>query len=161
MKKFLSSFVAFWVIWTALSGFETQEMVVGAIASFVLAFIVSQYLNFSFNLSIIYRVLVFIFGYIPVFLYKMLLSNLDVARRVLSPKIPLNPGFVKVKTDIKSKTGKLTLANSITLTPGTLSVDVDDQYIYVHWIDVKGEGIEDYSKEVSGSFEKILGGIFK
>ncbi len=103
----------------------------------------------------------FIFAYLPVFTWQLILSNIDVARRVLSPHIPLNPGFVKIKTELKGDFAKLALANSITLTPGTLSVDVDGQYIYVHTVDVKGKNLEENTKEISGKFEKLLGGIFK
>jgi multicomponent Na+:H+ antiporter subunit E len=42
-----------------------------------------------------------------------------------------------------------------------MSVEVDEETIYVHWVDIQGEEKEDYSKEISGSFEDILGGIFK
>jgi len=91
----------------------------------------------------------------------MFLSNLDVARRVLTPKIPLNPGFVKIPVDLKGDVGKLTLANSVTLTPGTLSIDADDENLYIHWIDIKGENEKDYKKYVTGTFEKILGRIYK
>lgn len=161
MRKFLSAFVVFWLIWSVLSGFQMQDVLIGSAVSLVLAFVVSRYLGFSFDFRIFYKVFLFIVVYIPVFLYRMVWANLDMARRVLSPSIPLNPGFVKVKTNIKSKTGQFTLANSITLTPGTMSVEVDEETIYVHWVDVQGEGKEDYSKEISGSFEDILGGIFK
>ena len=100
----------------------------------------------------------FVVIYIPVFIWKLILANLDVARRVLSIKIPVNPGILKVKTNIKSDVGKLALANSITLTPGTLSIDVDDDTIYVHAIDItKFENPDDLSEP----FEKLLGGIFK
>ena len=70
--------------------------------------------------------------------------------------MPIAPGFVKVPVKIKSDAGKLLLANSITLTPGTISVDADETNIYVHWIDVKED-----RKKVSAAFEKILGRLFK
>jgi multicomponent Na+:H+ antiporter subunit E len=103
----------------------------------------------------------FIFIYIPVFIWKLILANLDVARRVLSPKIPLKPGIVKVPTGLKGELAKLTLANSITLTPGTLSIDIIDEHIYVHTVEVKGKTEAENQKEISGAFERILGGIFK
>ncbi len=161
MKKFLSSFITFWIIWSALAGFDPREMLVGAVVSLVLAVIVSRYLAFSYDLSIFRRVFLFIFKYIPVFLYRMVLANIDMAGRVLSPHIPLEPGFVRIKTAIKGKAGRLVLANSITLTPGTMSVDVDGDYLYIHWVAVKGKGPDDYAKEIAEPFEKILGGIFK
>jgi multicomponent Na+:H+ antiporter subunit E len=103
----------------------------------------------------------FVFIYLPVFIWKLILANFDVARRVLSPKIPLNPGIVRIKTDLKGDFGKLTLANSITLTPGTLSIDIDEDYLYVHTVDVIGKNEAENKKAISESFEKILGGIFK
>ena len=56
-------------------------------------------------------------AYIPVFFWYMLLANLDVAYRVLHPRLPIRPGIVKVKTRLTSESGRTALANSITLTP--------------------------------------------
>ena len=76
----------------------------------------------------------------PIFLLvlfkEMLLANLDVAYRVLHPKMPIRPGIVEVKHGIESDMGKLLLANAITLTPGTLSMDYIDDSLYIHWINV-------------------------
>jgi len=77
--------------------------------------------------------------------------------------VPINPGIVKVKTILKSDTGLTFLANSITLTPGTLSVDIDQGkgFIYVHWIDVKDKDIERATRLIVHRFEKILSRIFE
>jgi len=120
-----------------------------------------KYVNFKIDYLLPIKLVKFVFIYIPVFIWKLLLANLDIARRVLSPKIPLNPGIVKIKTGLPGDFGKLTLANSITLTPGTLSIDVEDDYIYVHTVDVKGKSETENQAIISGTFEKILGGIFK
>jgi multicomponent Na+:H+ antiporter subunit E len=90
----------------------------------------------------------------------MIKANLDVARRVISPSLPINPGIVKIKTRLKSDYAKMVLANSITLTPGTLSVDIVDDYIYIHWIDVKSTDPEQAFKDIAETFEKILIKIF-
>ena len=58
-----------------------------------------------------------------------------MARRVLSPSLPLSPEIVEVQTGLESSLGKLLLANSVTLTPGTLAVDVIDDRILVHWVE--------------------------
>ena len=102
------------------------------------------------------QIVLFIVLYIPVFLYELVKSNIDVLFRVLNPKLPINPGFVKVKSEVKGNLGKLILANSITLTPGTISVDADDDGIFVHWIDVKGDSEEEYSEKIAGKFERLL-----
>ncbi len=159
--KYFTTFITFLLIYLLLAGFLIEEVILGIVVSAVLTFILSKYLDYSIDITFPVKLLKFVFIYIPVFIWKLVLANLDVARRVLSPKIPLNPGIVKVKTDLKGDLGKLTLANSITLTPGTLSIDVDDEHIYVHTLDVKGVGEVEQSKKIAGLFEKILGGIFK
>ena len=98
--------------------------------------------------------------YIPMFIWECIKANLDVAYRVLHPLMPINPGIVKVKTTLKSDMGKMALANSITMTPGTLSVDIDGQYLYIHWINVKATEVEEASKKIIARFEKLLIKIF-
>ncbi len=159
--KYVATFLVLFTSYVVLAGFHVQELILGAIVSIILTIILANLVNYTIDYRFPVKLLVFIFVYIPVFIWQLILSNIDVARRVLSPSLPLNPGFVKVKTDLKGDFAKLTLANSITLTPGTLSVDVDGEYIYVHTIDVKGKTLEENTKNISGKFEKLLGGIFK
>lgn len=94
--------------------------------------------------------------YIPVFLFEMVKANLDVAYRVLHPALPINPGLVKVKTSLKGDLARTVLGNSLTLTPGNTTVDVKENNIYVHCIDVK----RDVQATVS-RFENILKKVFE
>lgn len=102
--------------------------------------------------------------YVVVFVYECLKANIDVAYRVLHPDMPIRPGTIRVKVGLKSDLGLTFLANSITLTPGTTSVDVDKErgYLYVHWLYVR-EGYESGGKPlpVVEKFERILGRIFE
>ena len=66
------------------------------------------------------------------FFRKLVQSNLRLAAIVLSPNLPVNPGIIKVRTRLKSRMGRLMLANSITLTPGTLTLSIDGQRFVVH-----------------------------
>jgi len=102
--------------------------------------------------------------YVPVFLWECLKANIDVAGRVLHPDLPIRPGTVAVKVSLKSDIGLTFLANSITLTPGTTSVDIDKEkgILYVHWIYVR----DDYGENNKGlpvveRFESILRRIFE
>ena len=92
------------------------------------------------------------------FCYYVIKANLDVVYRVVHPKMPIRPGIVKVKTTLKTHTALTALCNSITLTPGTLSVDLDHEggYIYIHWINVQATDIDKTSEMIVGRFEKIL-----
>jgi multicomponent Na+:H+ antiporter subunit E len=98
-------------------------------------------------------------AYIFIFIWQLILANIDVAKRVLSPSLPINPGIVKVKTGLKSPLAKVMLTSSITLTPGTLSLNVQDDEIFIHWIDVKGNDVESASKAIVAVFEQGLKGV--
>ena len=93
--------------------------------------------------------------YLLVVLKEMVKANIDVALRVINPSLPINPGIVEFKTSLKSNALKFILANSITLTPGTLTVDVKGDSFFVHWIDVKGTE-DEYKNYICGKFEGIL-----
>jgi multicomponent Na+:H+ antiporter subunit E len=75
---------------------------------------------------------------------------------VLHPAMPIRPGIVKVKTTLKSDMAKMLLANSITMTPGTISVDIIDDYLYIHWIYISSEDPEVYTSIITGAFEKYI-----
>ena len=105
------------------------------------------------------RWLLFLF-YVPYFLYYCIRANLDVAYRVIHPDLPIRPGIVKVQTRLKSDLAKTFLANSITLTPGTLTVDIKGQVLYVHWINVSGKP-EEWTRQIVQRFEPILAEIFE
>lgn len=106
------------------------------------------------------KVFVYSLIYLFVLSWEIVKSNIDVALRVLNPKLPINPGIVKVKTRLKSPIGRMILANSITLTPGTLTIDMKDDELYIHWIDVKTLDTEEASRKILGKFEKLLEVIY-
>ncbi len=64
--------------------------------------------------------------------YLIIKANIDVATRVLDPDLPINPAIVEYQTKLKSNLAKTIYANSITLTPGTLTVEIDKNKLYVH-----------------------------
>lgn len=93
------------------------------------------------------RFVVYLFG--P-FLMALIQANLDVAMRVITGKI--NPGIVRIPTGLASDGALTLLANSITLTPGTLTVDADDESrdLYIHWINVTTETPD--ASDICGTF---------
>ncbi len=99
--------------------------------------------------------------YLAVFFWAMLKANLDVLYRVAHPALPIRPGIVKVKTVLTSESGRTVLANSITLTPGTMTVDMtDDGYLYIHWINVEATDVEEATRKIVSDFERILSKMF-
>jgi len=98
--------------------------------------------------------------YVPLFIWECLKANIDVAYRVVHPLMPIKPGIVKVRTELKSDIAKTVLANSITLTPGTMSVAIEGEYLYIHWINVEAMDIEGASKRIVSVFEPLIKKIF-
>lgn len=101
--------------------------------------------------------------YVPLFIWECIKANIDVAFRVAHPDLPIKPGIVKVKTILKSDTGLTFLANSITLTPGTMSVDIDEEngILYIHWINVRSQDTQKATELIVRTFENILKRIFE
>ncbi len=70
--------------------------------------------------------------YVPWLLLAIVRSNIDVALRVLNPRLPVTPTMIRTRASQKTALGRVIYANSITLTPGTVSVDVEDDLVLVH-----------------------------
>ncbi len=71
-------------------------------------------------------------------MWQIVIANIDVARRVLSPSLPISPTLIRVKASQSTDLGQAIYANSITLTPGTISIDVEDGEILVHALTREG-----------------------
>ena len=100
--------------------------------------------------------------YAGALVWEVLLANLDVAYRVLHPRLPIRPGIVRVRTRLRSTAARTVLANSITLTPGTLTVELlDGGFLYVHWLNVSTTDPEEARARIVRRFESILGRIFE
>ena len=94
--------------------------------------------------------------YLLVLVKNLTISNIQIAKRTLSKDMKLSPVIVAVKTELKSEWKKLLLANSITLTPGTLTLDVKDDMLYIHVIEFhEGES----KKLLTQEFENIIAKI--
>jgi len=162
MKKLVLGIISFlcWMVltWTLY----LPSLLVGLVVSmFIALWFGDVFVERARNFFQIKR-LAYLLYYIPLFTYYCLLANFDVAYRVLHPALPIEPGIVKVKTTLTNTTAKVALANSITLTPGTLSVEMtDDGYLYVHWIKVRTRDVEEATKMIIRKFEKVLKEIFE
>jgi multicomponent Na+:H+ antiporter subunit E len=102
-----------------------------------------------------FRYLWFLY-YFVIFLWQMTKANIDVAYRVLHPRLPIDPGLIKIKTKLKSEISKALLANSLTLTPGSTTVDIIGDQIYIHCIDVNRP-----VREEAEMFEKIIARVLE
>ena len=161
IKGFAWLFGIAFVLWLALTAtLNPAEVVSGCVVCLIVSlFGASIYSKLSLPPISIKRILFFLF-YIIVLFWEIIKANFDVAYRVIHPKMPIKPGIVVIKTGLKSDIAKLILANSITLTPGTFTLDVIDDKLLIHWINVKAEDIDEVTSLISHKFEKYLRVIF-
>ena len=160
MKKILLICFSF-IIWLGFTcTFNLQNIIAGGVASIVVGLLFGNlFMEKPSKIFQIKRWFWFLV-YIPVFLWEMAKANFDVAYRVVHPKRPIDPGIIKVKTKLKSEMGKVFLANSITLTPGTFTVDLKDEYLYIHCIKVKFTDVDKATEDIVRRFEPLLSKIF-
>ena len=165
MKSRILMFIFAFAVWCILCWVpDTQHLIAGAVVALIVASIMgSMFVTRPHMLFNPIRVSYFLFWYIPIFIWELIRANFDVAYRVIHPSMPIKPGIVRLKTELKSDTGLTFLANSITLTPGTLTVDIDKEngILYIHWIYVVGSDPETTFREIGSRFEPMLKKIFE
>ena len=172
----LSTAIVCYLFWLLLTGqivsiftgeASVQVLVAGVLVSVITAlfaarFFIHEKAFFLFNPV---RLLTMLFYSFIVFVWELIKANWDVARRALSPKLPVNPGIVKIETDLKSEYAQSMLANSITLTPGTITMDIVEQdgktYYYIHWIDVATADVKEAGDAIKSTLEKWVRRIWE
>jgi len=167
MKAFIVTTIICMIIYLFLttgSGTEVlglwsfMELAFGFLLSVLVGFIArSVFVKDSYRMLNPVRWIFFVGYLIGPFFLALTKANLDVAYRVITGRI--NPGIVKIHPDLKTDLGVTMLANSITLTPGTLTVDIDEETndLYVHWINVDKNALENKPvdcKYICGNFPK-------
>ena len=145
---------AIWLLW---SGHYTSLMVSFGIVSCLLVVLLSRRMNIVDEEGVPLQLgLRPFFFYAPWLVLKIVLANIDVARRILNPKLPIQPTVVRVRASAKGDLGRVIYANSITLTPGTVSIDLERDQITVHALSYE-EGEEDKSGEMDRRVSELEG----
>jgi multicomponent Na+:H+ antiporter subunit E len=159
--QFLNLWLTLLLIWVIANGtlaFDT--LLTGVVVTAAIAF---AFAAFSRVYSVIRwspRVIANYLMYLTVFLIELTRANLNVMRLVFSPRIVIEPGIVEIKTRLQSPIGRLALANSITLTPGTLVVDIKGDSLFIHWINIGATDPVAATNAISARFEKYLEVIY-
>ena len=140
-----------WLILTA--NLQIANVFIGTAVSFSIALLytkIFEHKEFEFINPL------WLMVYFFVLLKSLILSNIQISKRILSKDMDLSPAIVAVKTDLKSDWKKLLLANSITLTPGTLTLDIKDDTLFIHVIEYdKDSNKENITKEFENIIAKI------
>ncbi len=158
----VSTTVVLFGIWLSLTlSTDIQEIVLGFVVSLITA--VATHGALTGNLFRLLTPAKFLatIGYVFFFLGQMVKANIDVFFRIFRPVIPIKPGIVKAKLTLKSERAKAILANSITLTPGTITIDIIKDEIFVHWVFLPAGDVHAETQIMVDSFAGRLEKIFE
>lgn len=155
--RYVAFFILGLIFWLAITfDVSVANIIVGSAASLVCTLIFARFYFTGVKKFLQPRRWFWGLVYLVVFIWACIMANFDVAYRVLSPAMPIKPGIVKVRTSLKSEFAKTLLANSITMTPGTLTVDIIGDDFYVHWIYIRSADPDVYTSMIMGRFEKYI-----
>ncbi|MCD5410772.1 MAG: Na+/H+ antiporter subunit E [Clostridiales bacterium] len=144
-KKVLALILVLIMFWILLSPALTiQSIMIGIVVVIGVVFlnkgILEEEGSFNLSLKLIRNFIVFIFHLIK----EIIKANIDVAKIVLSPSMPVSPAFIKLPIKFKSEVNKVIYANAVTLTPGTLTVDMSGNNYIIHVLTTSaGEDLKD------------------
>jgi len=161
--KHLTLFITLVILWLLLTwSLAVEQIVVGVVCAFLLTLFLARLYRESstkvFNPLRWWWFLVYVVN----FIYYCVKANFDVAYRVLHPDLPIRPAIIKVHTNLKTDMARTFLANSITLTPGTLTVDIlQDGDLFIHWINVTTSDPQQQNEIIVKRFETILRRVFE
>jgi len=124
--SFILTAIIMFAFWILLSGYFTFTLLLsGVVSSLLVAYWSHDLLIGDVNLSrasgMVFRLIV----YLPWLFWQIILANFDIVYRTLHPSMPINPSLIEFDTSLDTDAGVAILANSITLTPGTVTVRAD------------------------------------
>ncbi len=157
----LSIFLLLCGIWIVFSGqFDAFHLTLGVLSSAFITAISSSFLfvDRSKGFGVRFQEVIRLPGYLLWMLYQILLSNIHILKLALTPgDLPeVEPSLVRIKTNLKTDFGKWMLANSITLTPGTITISIEGDELLIHSISkVTTAGVLD------GTMERKIARIFE
>ncbi len=155
--KPIGLFATLLLFWVLLSGtLAIESVAVGVLVAGLVALALSTNLSYLSGYRFTPASLVATVGYVAYFLMELVRANIAMAGLVLTPALPIRPAIVRVRTSLKNPVARLLLANSITLTPGTLSVEMKDEWLYIHWVVAQSTEVDAATRAIVAGFERYL-----
>ncbi len=163
IKSIPISILSFTIYIVFTGSIKPYDIVTGIIVSIIIGLITTNIVLENPRKALDPRRLLWLIVYsLKYFFISEVLSHIDVIKRALSPKMQLNPGIVRVPYETNSDYGEALVACSITNTPGTVVVDLDEKnkIFYVHWIDVRTTDPSLAREKISKMFDEYAKKIF-
>lgn len=162
LPSIVSSSVVLFGIWLSLTlTFDLQEIILGVVVSVLTAVAVKGALTGNLIRLLNPGKFMAAAGYVMFFVAQMVKANIDIFFRIFRPVIPIRPGIVKANLTLKSERARAIVANSITLTPGTITIDVIGDEIFIHWVFLPDGDVHLETQAMVDSFAGRLENIFE
>ena len=146
-------YLLFFIVWIIFNGNITTEIVLfGVVIATIIFVFVCRFMDYSLKKEVMfYRKTGYIVAYIGLLIVEIIKANVEMIRIVLNVEEQMEPVIVKFRTTLHSETARVMLANSITLTPGTITISLEEDELTVHCLDSSmAQGLED------STFVKLL-----
>jgi len=146
-------YLLFFLAWIIFNGNITLEIVIfGVAVSTAMFAFMCKFMDYSFKKELnVYKKSGYFFAYVVLLFCEIVKANIAIIPRILTVEEEMEPVIVKFRTSLKSDFTRMLLANSITLTPGTITVALDGDEYTIHCLDTSlAEGLE------NSDFEKAL-----
>ena len=157
----IATFVVCFLFWLLLTwSVKPQELIAGAVVSLAAALFSARFFihEKAFWFANPAKLFTGLFYWVCVFPGELIKANLHMAKLVLGG-CKVKPGIVKIPSSLESDYGRAALANSITLTPGTITMEIVEEegkpWYYVHWIEAEADGAE-AGEAIKGRMEKWI-----
>lgn len=139
-------FLFFFLLWLIFNGNVTLEIVIfGLVIAAVMFAFVCKFMGHSIKKEVLYlKKSISFLRYVVILVWEIIKANIAVIHLILTDREEVEPVLVTFRTKLKTETARVILANSITLTPGTITVSMEGDQLVVHCLDKSlAEGMED------------------
>ena len=173
---FISTAILCYIFWLLITGqivsifqgaASAEVLIAGAVVSILVALFSARFLihKKAFHLYNPARFFIMIYYCVVVFGWELIKANVNMAIKAFCPLKKIKPGIVKVPVDLSEDYALSMLANSITLTPGTITMETVEEkgqnYFYIHWIDVETTKPRAAGDAIKGTMEKWIRRIWQ
>lgn len=139
-------FLLFFLVWIIFNGKITAEIVwIGLAVSVFVFWFMCKFMGYSVQKEKnFYKKFVSFGGYVYILIKEIISANMTLFHMIMTEKERIEPVLVTFHTDLKTETARVILANSITLTPGTITVSIEENKLVVHCLDKSlSDGLKD------------------
>ena len=160
-RRYIVLFFLALLFWTLLTwSLNIASIVAGVVIALLTSIIFGKYFYTSTYKLLQIKRFAMVIPFLAFFTWQCIKANIDVAWRVVQRKIPIKPAIIKTPLLVQTELARAILSCALSMTPGTIVMDIKEDFIYVHWIYVDEQNPEPYAMIRIRQFEKYIATIF-